>query len=41
MRPVLNRSRTTLAAADTALLGARVGRFTAHRTAAIPIRIPL
>ena len=41
MRPALNRSRTATAAADTALLRARVARFLAAGNMAIPFPIPL
>ena len=41
MRPVLNRSRTALAAATVALRSARVALFLTTRNAAKPFPIPL
>jgi hypothetical protein len=41
MRPVLNRTRNAIAAANTAARGTRVSRFVAVRNAAKPLPIPL
>jgi len=41
MRPVLNRTRYAIAAANTAARGTRASRFMAVRNAAKPLPIPL